>query len=178
MSQSVIDMLSLIMGVSLQISLFFVAAELFTDFYNGSTHAASVRYLYFGLDGLAALRPFIWTALGLNVLAVLILSIHPLRRNARLLPLACVCGFVGIWLEKGMGLVVPGFIPTPLGEVFEYTPTLLELCVAAGIWALGMLVFTLLAKASIAIESGAVRYPGAGSASVAGGVPVGGELRT
>lgn len=157
-SQSVIDMLALIMAVSLQISLFFVGAELFTDFYNESTHAASMRYLYFGLDGLTGLRPYIWTALALNVVAVIILSVHQWRRRMVLLNAACVLAFIGIWLEKGMGLVVPGFIPTPLGEVFEYSPTALELAVAAGIWATGMLLFTLLAKASIGIELGTVHY--------------------
>jgi molybdopterin-containing oxidoreductase family membrane subunit len=157
-SQSVIDMLALIMTVALQISLFFVGAELFTDFYNESTHAASMRYLYFGLDGLNALQPFIWTALALNIAAVVILTLNPLRRRMALLNAACVMAFIGIWLEKGMGLVVPGFVPTPLGEVFEYSPTALELAVSAGIWAIGTLVFTLLAKASIAVELGDVRY--------------------
>jgi molybdopterin-containing oxidoreductase family membrane subunit len=165
-SRTVIDMLALIMTVALQISLFFVGAELFTDFYNESTHAASMRYLYFGLDGLHGLRVLIWTALALNIAAVVILTLHPLRRRMALLNAACVMAFVGIWLEKGMGLVVPGFVPTPLGEVFEYTPTGIELAVSAGIWAIGALVFTLLAKASIAIELGEVRYReprGAGS---------------
>jgi molybdopterin-containing oxidoreductase family membrane subunit len=154
--QSVIDTLALIMAFALQISLFFVVAELFTDFYNEGTHAASMRYLYFGLDGLAALRPFIWTAIALNVVAVVILSVHRLRRDTRWLNLACVLAFVGIWIEKGMGLVVPGFIPTPLGEVFEYTPTWVELGVTLGIWSLCALIFTLLARASIAIELGEV----------------------
>jgi molybdopterin-containing oxidoreductase family membrane subunit len=157
-SDSVIDMLALIMTVALQISLFFVAAELFTDFYNESAHAASMRYLYFGLDGLHGLRGFIWTALALNLAAVVILTLHPLRRRRALLNVACVMAFVGIWLEKGMGLVVPGFVPTPLGEVFEYTPTAIELAVSAAIWAIGALVFTLLAKASIAFELGDARY--------------------
>jgi Ni/Fe-hydrogenase subunit HybB-like protein len=158
--QSVIDTLALVMTVSLQISLFFVLAELFTDFYNETSHAGSIRYLFFGLRGLGSLQPFIWTALALNVVAVVILSINPLRRRTATLNLACVLAFVGIWLEKGMGLVVPGFIPTPLGEVFEYTPTLRELAVSVGIWAVGALVFTLLAKASIAIELGHVRRAG------------------
>lgn len=152
----VIETLSLIMAVSLQISLFFTGAELFTDFYNESTHAASLRYLYFGLHGLGALRPYIWTALACNVVAVVILMIHGLRRQARLLNAACVLAFVGIWVEKGMGLVVPGYIPTPLGEVFEYLPTAVELGVAAGVWALGILIFTLLAKVCIAVERGEV----------------------
>jgi molybdopterin-containing oxidoreductase family membrane subunit len=153
-AQSVIDTLALIMTTALQISLFFTGAELFTDFYNEGAHAASMRYLYFGLHGLGALRPFIWTALALNVVAVIILSVHALRRRVATLNLACALVFVGIWIEKGMGLVVPGYIPTPLGEVFEYTPTAVELGVAAGVWALGILVFTLLARASIAIERG------------------------
>jgi molybdopterin-containing oxidoreductase family membrane subunit len=154
---SVIDMLALVMTVSLQISLFFVIAELFTDFYNETSHAGSMRYLFFGLDGLASLKPWIWTALALNVVAVLILSVHRLRRSPATLNLACGLAFVGVWIEKGMGLVVPGFVPTPLGEVFEYTPTLRELAIALGIWAFGAIVFTLLAKASIAIELGRVR---------------------
>jgi Ni/Fe-hydrogenase subunit HybB-like protein len=153
---SVIDTLALIMTIALQISLFFVGVELFTDFYNEGAHAASVRYLYFGLDGMASLVPWVWTALAMNVVAVVILSIHPLRRRRLLLNIACVLAFFAIWVEKGMGFVVPGFIPTPLGEVFEYSPTLVELVLSAGIWAFGALIFTLLARASIAIESGAV----------------------
>jgi hypothetical protein len=156
----VIDTLSLIMTVALQISLFFVGAELFTDFYNEGTHAASVRYLYFGLEGLNSLSPFVWTALAMNVVAVFILSTPP-EAPAPASECACVLAFFGIWIEKGMGFVVPGFIPTPLGEVFEYSPTALELILSAGIWATGILVFTLLARASIAISLGEV---GAGPA--------------
>lgn len=151
---SIIDTLSLIMAVALQISLFFVAAELFTDFYNEGAHAASIRYLYFGLDGLSALTTSIWLALAMNVAAVVILSVHPLRQQRGLLNTACILAFVGIWIEKGMGFVIPGFIPTPLGEVFEYSPTKIEIILSLGIWAMGALVFTLLARASIAIIVG------------------------
>ena len=82
---------------------------------------------------------------------------HRTRRAPLTLNIACALAFAGIWIEKGMGLVVPGFIPTPLGEVFEYTPTAHELLVTLGIWAFGAIVFTLLAKASIGIELGQVR---------------------
>jgi molybdopterin-containing oxidoreductase family membrane subunit len=159
--QGVIDLLALVMAVSLQISLFFVGAELFTDFYAETAHAGSMRYLYLGLHGLNGLQAWIWTALALNIAAVVLLSIHRTRRAPVTLNIACALAFAGIWIEKGMGLVVPGFIPTPLGEVFEYAPTLREGLVTAGIWAFGGLVFTALAKASIAIETGAVRlHPG------------------
>ncbi|MDH3695481.1 MAG: polysulfide reductase NrfD, partial [Gammaproteobacteria bacterium] len=156
-SQDVIDTTALVMTVALQISLFFVGAELFTDFYNEGTHAASIHYLFLGLHGFDALRVWIWTALIFNVIALVILMIHPLRKNMVILNIACVLTFVGIWIEKGMGLVVPGFIPTPLGEIFEYAPTTTELAVSLGIWAIGLLIFTVLAKASIPIELGDVR---------------------
>jgi len=159
-SQGVIDTLAVIMTVALQINLFFVGAELFTDFYNESAHAASIHYLFLGLGGFDALKAWIWTALALNIIAVTILTINPLRRNMVMLNVACVLGFFGIWIEKGMGLVIPGFIPTPLGEIFEYAPTFPELAISAGCWAIGLLVFTLLAKAVIPIELGQVRYIG------------------
>ncbi len=157
-NQSVIEMLALIMAVTMQINIFFVIAELFTDFYNEGAHAASIHYLFLGLGGFDALRAWIWGALALNLVAVGILSIHPLRRNMVLLNVACVTGFTGIWIEKGMGLVVPGFIPTPLGEIFEYAPTLPELGISAGIWAVGLLTFTLLAKVVIPVELGEIRF--------------------
>ena len=157
-SQSVINTLSLIMTIALQISLFFVAVELFTDFYNEGAHAASIHYLFFGLGGFSSLKFWIWFALTLNLIALAILMIRPLRQKIALLNVACILAFIGIWIEKGMGLVIPGFIPTPLGEIFEYAPTSVELGVAAGIWAFGTLIFTLLAKAVIAIKQGKISH--------------------
>ena len=155
-SQSVISMLALIMTIAMQINVYFVASELFTDFYNETAHAASIHYLFLGLDGFDALTTWIWTALVFNLIALVLLMIHKTRTNMITLNIACGLGFVGIWIEKGMGLVVTGFIPTPLGEIFEYTPTLKELGVSVGIYALGAFVFTILAKAGIAIQLGHV----------------------
>ena len=157
-NQSVIHTLALIMTVAMQINLFFVGAELFTDFYNEGAHAASIHYLFLGLGGFDSLQPWIWFALTLNIVALVILMIHPLRRKTLTLNIACVLAFFGIWIEKGMGLVIPGFVPTPLGEIFEYVPTSVELSVAAAIWAFGILVFTLLSKAVIAIEQGRLKH--------------------
>lgn len=165
-SDAVMRMLALIMTIALQISVFFVIAELFTDFYNETTHSASMRYLFLGLHGASTLQTWIWAAVILNVVALAILMINPLREKTATLNLACGLAIVGIWIEKGMGLVVPGFIPTPLGEVFEYQPTLNELGVALGIWACAAMIFTALAKASIAIELGRIRRVGARQAPV------------
>jgi len=157
-SQTAIDLLAVIMTFAMQINLFFVVAELFTDFYNEGAHSASIRYLFMGLHGFASLTPWIWTALVFNLLAVTILTIHPLRRKMLTLNIACVLAFFGVWIEKGMGLVVPGFIPTPLGEIFEYSPSAVEIGVSAGIWALGFLIFSMLAKFVIAVEEGKIRH--------------------
>jgi molybdopterin-containing oxidoreductase family membrane subunit len=92
-------------------------------------------------------------------MAAIMLTVHPLRRRRSFLSLACILAIVGVWIEKGMGLVVPGFVPTPLGEVFEYSPHWAEVFISLGIWALGMLIFTLLAKVAIPIELGELRRP-------------------
>jgi molybdopterin-containing oxidoreductase family membrane subunit len=152
--QSVIKMLAIIMAIALQISLYFVAADIFTDFYFEGAHAASAHYLFQGLDGFDGLKSWMWTSVTLNLMALVLLMIHKTRNNMFTLLIACILGFVGIWIEKGMGLVVTGFIPTPLGEIFEYTPTMLELGVSVGIYALGAFVFTILAKVAIAVELG------------------------
>jgi Ni/Fe-hydrogenase subunit HybB-like protein len=72
---------------------------------------------------------------------------------------ACAVLFLAIWIEKGLGLVIPGFVPSPLGEIVEYTPSWVELGVTAGIWALGMFVLTVLVRVALPIEMGAVRSP-------------------
>lgn len=154
--QTVIDTLAITMAIALQVSLFFVIAELFTEFYNEGWHAASTRYLYFGLHGHAVLQPWIWTALAMLVVALGIVMIHPLRKNPRLLLVACLLTAIGVWIEKGMALVIPGFVPTPLGEIFEYMPNANEVWVAVGVWGVGLLVFTVLAKVGIAVECGEI----------------------
>ncbi len=94
----------------------------------------------------------------MNVFATLLLTFHKLRNNFNILFFACILLFVAIWIEKGFGLIVPGFIPGPYGKIVEYTPTAIEVGVTLGIWAMGAFIFTLLAKTAIKIETGALRY--------------------
>ena len=155
---SVIDLLALIAAVSLQINLFLLGVELFTEFYFRTEHSLSALYLYFGLNGFNGLVPWIWSAVALNLTAAAILTIHPWRRNPSLLNLACVLAVVGVWIEKGMGLIIPGFIPTPIGEMFDYAPTVVEIGVSVAIWSFGLLIFSALAKVAIPIELGTLSY--------------------
>jgi Ni/Fe-hydrogenase subunit HybB-like protein len=156
--------LALITTVAAQINLVMLGSELFYKFYSPTHHGINARYLFFGLGEHHALVPWIWTAIALNILATVALMIHPLRRNPRWLMPACAILFVSIWIEKGIGLVVPGFVPSPLGEIVEYRPTWVELCVTAGVWALGLFVLTVLVRVALPIELGEVRSPHLASA--------------
>jgi Ni/Fe-hydrogenase subunit HybB-like protein len=151
--------LAMIVTVAAQINLIMLGSEVFTEFYFFTHHAVSAQYLFFGLDGHNALVPWIWTAIIMNVGATVVLTIHPLRRNPRWLIPACLVLFTAIWIEKGMGMVIPGFIPSPLGEIVEYSPTWVELAVTAGIWALGIFVLTILVRVALPIELGKARSP-------------------
>lgn len=156
-ADKVIETLAVVMTVTLQINLFLLGVEMYTEFYSQTKHSGSIQYLFFGLNGYSALVPWIWTSIVLNLSAVLILTIHPLRRNRRLLNVACFLTIIGIWMEKGMGLVIPGFIPTPLGDIVEYIPTLHEIGVSLGIWGFGAIVFTLMVKMLIPIQLGELK---------------------
>ncbi len=157
LGKEVVHMLSLICAVALQINLFMIGAELFTEFYSATAHSVSARYLFLGLGDARSLVLWIYPALILEVFALIILMAHPLHSNLRLLYAACCMAIVGIWIDKGMGLIVPGFVPTPLGEVFEYSPTWTEVLVSFGIWAFGFLSLTLATKAAVGILLGRVR---------------------
>ncbi|MCA9312255.1 MAG: polysulfide reductase NrfD, partial [Phycisphaerales bacterium] len=108
-----------ILRVTILLNLFMVASEVFTQFYTGGHHAASAQYLYFGLHGHNGLVPWIWTAIALNVGAAGILMLPGIDRRMALLDAACVMAFVGLWIEKGMGLIIPAFIPSTLHEIVE-----------------------------------------------------------
>jgi hemerythrin-like metal-binding protein len=136
------------------INLFMLAAECFTALYAGSSHAASLRYLLFGEHGAHALVPWFWSAVALNVVAAGLFLWPGLLRHRGLLAAACVMTFVGIWIEKGMGLIIPGFIPSTLHEVVEFTPTVTEWKITLGVIAGGLLVYTLLLKIALPILSG------------------------
>lgn len=140
-----------IVRVTVLANLFMLASEVFTEFYAGGAHTDSARYLFLGLHGHARLVPWIWTAVALNVAAAVLFYLPVTLRVRWVLLLACAMTFIGVWIEKGMGLVVPGFIPGQLHEVVEYSPSLTEWRVTAGIWAFGLMVYTVALKVALPI---------------------------
>ncbi len=156
-SAKALNRLRQIVAVTMLINLFFFFSEIFTELYSFKEHAVSMRYLLFGLGGHHKLVPYIWAAMALDVFAAAVFVTPKLHRHAGVLRAGCAAAIIGVWVEKGMGLVIPGFVPTPLGEIVEYGPSFTEFCVSAAIWALGALIYTLLLKAAVPIELGQLR---------------------
>ncbi|MFQ6122472.1 MAG: sulfate reduction electron transfer complex DsrMKJOP subunit DsrP [Dehalococcoidales bacterium] len=135
------------------ITVFFLLVELFTVFYSEiPEHMIHFQYLLFGLDGKATLVPWMWTSLILAAVALALLINPSTRRRENTLAIACVAVFASIWIDKGLGLIVPGFIPSPTGEIFEYWPTVPEALITIGVWALGFLILTILYKIAISVS--------------------------
>jgi molybdopterin-containing oxidoreductase family membrane subunit len=163
---SAIQLLATIVTWCLGIALFLTLSEIVVEFYARTEHANGLYYLMFGLHGLTRLVPWFWSAVLLMVVSFVLLLMPSVRNDMRKLPVVCALAFAGIWIEKGMGLVVPGFIPSPIGEVTEYHPSFVEWLMVLGIWAFGFFVLTILLKGAIGILLGEIRF---GAPAVAAG---------
>jgi molybdopterin-containing oxidoreductase family membrane subunit len=134
-------------------NVFFLGLEFFTAFYSQIPgHMHSFVYLYTGLEGHGKLVALMWISTILAVFSLLLLIFPSLRRREGVLATACVALFVSLWIDKGFGLVIGGFIPNPFEGITEYWPSLRETLIATGIWALGFLILTLLYKIAITVR--------------------------
>jgi molybdopterin-containing oxidoreductase family membrane subunit len=154
---SAIQLLATIVTWCLGIAVFLTLSEIVVELYARTEHANGLYYLMFGLHGLTGLVPWFWTSAVLMLTSFVLLLMPAVRRNTTLLPVVCAMAFAGIWIEKGMGLIVPGFIPSPIGEVTEYHPTFVEWLMTLGIWAFGFFILTILLKGAIGILLGDIR---------------------
>jgi molybdopterin-containing oxidoreductase family membrane subunit len=148
-----------IIRVSMAVNLVMLASELFTLFYTGGAHAVAAEYLFFGLHGYSGLVPWIWTSIVLNLVGTFLFFLPAAMERGNVRMAACVMCIVGIWIEKGMGLIIPGFIPSTLHEIVEYSPSLVEWKVTVGIWAFGLMVLTIMLKLISTVFSGALHQP-------------------
>lgn len=155
---SAIKLLTTIVIWCLGIAIFLTMSEVVVELYARTEHANGLYYLMFGLHGLTKLVPWFWSSVVLMIGAFILFLIPRFRNDFKLLPIPCVMAFAGIWIEKGMGLIVPGFIPSPIGEVTEYYPSFVEVLMTLGIWAFGFFILTILLKGAIGILLGDIKF--------------------
>ncbi|MBN1609106.1 MAG: polysulfide reductase NrfD [Polyangiaceae bacterium] len=149
-----ISKLAMIATYALVANVFFAALEAFTAEYSGiSEHAEHFQYLFAGLHGHHALVPWMWAS-GLLSLGALAVLLAPNARSSQgRLVLACVATIVSVWIDKGLCLIVSGFVPTAAGDILDYRPTLPELAITAAIYAAGALMFGGLCRVCLRILS-------------------------
>ncbi|GEJ56877.1 sulfate reduction electron transfer complex DsrMKJOP subunit DsrP [Anaeromyxobacter diazotrophicus] len=148
-----------LMAYAMFVNLFLLGAEVFKEYYSATEHLLYTQYLWSGIGPHRALVPFAWLALACSVSAFLLFLVPRTRRNFVTLNAGCVLIWAGVYIEKGMGLVIPGMTPDTLGEIYEYRPTATEWAIAAGIFGVGFLVFTVLVKVAVPIMTGTFQAP-------------------
>ena len=148
-----IQSLAKIVAYAICVNVFFFLCEIFVVFYSQiPEHMDHFKYLFVGLHGHGAYVPWMWASLTLMVIGIILTVVPHTRKNEGVLAGACVVIFLGTWIDKGLGMIAGGFTPSPLHEVNEYIPTLPEIGIALGVWAMGFLVLTALFKIAVSVK--------------------------
>ena len=148
-----IQTLGTIVAYAMFANVFLLGLEFFTAFYsNIPGHMESFKYLYVGLDGHTELVPLMWTSSIFAAVSLLMLVVPRIRKSEPLLALACVMLFISLWIDKGFGLIIGGFVPNMLNQVRTYWPTRQESIITMGVWAIGFLILSLLYKIAITVR--------------------------
>lgn len=149
-----INKLSVIVTYAAILNFFLLGMEFFTAFYsNIPGHMHGLQYLFFGLHGEGQLVPWMWLSVIVGFGSLLVLLIPKLRTSSPWLIAACIGIVVSIWIDKGVGLIIGGFVPSPLEEIVGYIPNLNEIMITIGVWSIGILILTLLLKIAIAVKT-------------------------
>jgi len=152
--EKAIQTLAKIVAYALAISIFFVLVELFTVFYGQiPSHMNHLVYLFRGLEGHNMIANWMSVSAVAAVVALVMLVIPRTRTREPILALACILVFLSLWIEKGLGLVITGFIPSPLEALTDYSPTGPEIAITVGVWALGLLILTLFYKIFVSVRT-------------------------
>jgi len=142
-----------IVAYAMIFNVFFFLLELFTAFYSQIPgHMHPIVFLFQGLEGHGNLVPWMWTATVFAVLSLVLLIVPATRRNEGTLTVACIILIIATWIDKGLGLIVGGFTPTPFHTVTDYWPTTPEMLITIGVWATGFFVLTILYKIAISVK--------------------------
>ena len=160
-SNAAIHKIAELMAYAMAINLLLFAAEVFKEYYSDTHHLVHYQYLLQGLHGEPSpIAGYAWFSVFLAVVSFFLFLVpwtrtHPVTMNA-----GCVMIYFSVYIEKGIALIIPGYTPDPLGQIYQYVPSTIELRVSAGIFGIGFLLFTLMVKVSMNILSGHIS-PGA-----------------
>ena len=156
LERDAVKMLARIITYAMIFNVFFFGLELFTAFYsNIPGHMHSIVYLFSGLEGHTAYVPFFIAASVMAILSIILLIPSTTRNCKPVLIFALIILVAGTWIDKGMGLVVAGFIPNMFEGVTEYMPSTTELLISMGIYALGAFIVTVLWKLAVSVKKAA-----------------------
>jgi len=147
-----IQKLAVIVTYAMVINLFFVLVELFTVLYGNMPHHLEPFEYLFGIHEESVLAPWMWTSVALTLACVVLLLCPAVRRREGLLALLCVGVIAAIWIEKGMGMIVAGFNPSPFGRITQYTPTVLEVLITLGVYGIGFLILSVFYKIVVSVR--------------------------
>ncbi len=154
-----------LMAYAMFLNLFLLGAELFKEYYSATEHLLYTRYYWQGLGEHRTLVPYAWLSLACSVAAFVLFLVPRTRRSYVTLNLGCALIWAGVYIEKGMGLIIPGFTPSTLGQIYAYRPTATEWAIAVGVFGIGFLVFTVLVKIAVPILVGTFRAPERGGSA-------------
>ena len=88
----------------------------------------------------------------LAIVSLIVLINPKTRGNYSWLKFGCVAVVASLWIDKGLGMVIAGFVPNPLGKVVHYSPTVPELMISLAIYAVGALILTGLYKIALEVR--------------------------
>jgi Ni/Fe-hydrogenase subunit HybB-like protein len=148
-----IQKLGVIVAYAMSVNIFFVLMEVFTAVYSDiPEHVSHFKFLFTGLEGENTLVPWMWTSVVLAAIALFLLINPKYRRNEQTLAIACGAVFISLWIDKGLGMVIAGFVPSPLGTVTHYAPTVPEIMITLAIYAIGAGVVTVLYRIALVVR--------------------------
>lgn len=154
-SNAAIHKIAELMAYAMAINLFLFGVEVFKEYYSATQHLVHYQYLFHGLRGKASpIAPFAWLSILLAVVSFLLFLIPATRRNLVTMNAGCLMIYTSVYIEKGIALIIPGYTPDTLGQIYQYVPSLTEVRVALGIFGIGFLLFTFMVKVAIAILFG------------------------
>jgi len=147
-----------LMAYSMAFNLFLTGAEIFKEYYSGGEHQVYTQYYFLGIGEHRALVPYAWMSLLFDVVAFFLFLIPATRRNVITLNVGCLLIYTGVYIEKGVGLLIPGLTPDTLGDIYEYFPSKTEILVTAGIFSVGFLLYTIMLKVAVPVMLGEFKH--------------------